>query len=302
MNERFVCIKVDREERPDVDAICMEACQAMTGQGGWPLNAFLTPDKAPFYAGTYFPPEPRHGLPSWQMVLTAVADAWDTKRDQMRQQSAQIVEALNATARAGPVGGADPRRAGARGGDSAGVVLRRRQRRFRPRAQVPARLGDRAAAGSRRAGDVAGDAGGDGGAAGSTTRLAAASPATRSTRRGRCRTSRRCSTTTRCWPGRICTAGRSQARSASARSAARRSTGRSARCAGRRAGSARRWTPTPRASRASSTCGRPEELRDALGPALAEPAIAYFGVRPAGNFEHGTSVLEARGPVPERAP
>ena len=57
MNERFVCIKVDREERPDVDAICMDACQAMTGHGGWPLNAFLTPDQAPFYAGTYFPPE-----------------------------------------------------------------------------------------------------------------------------------------------------------------------------------------------------------------------------------------------------
>ena len=102
MNERFVCIKVDREERPDVDAICMEACQAMTGQGGWPLNAFLTPDKAPFYAGTYFPPEPRHGLPSWQMLLTAVADAWETKRDQVQQQSAQIVEALNATARLDP--------------------------------------------------------------------------------------------------------------------------------------------------------------------------------------------------------
>ena len=56
MNERFVCIKVDREERPDVDAACMEACQAMTGQGGWPLNAFLTPDREPFYVGTYFPP------------------------------------------------------------------------------------------------------------------------------------------------------------------------------------------------------------------------------------------------------
>jgi uncharacterized protein YyaL (SSP411 family) len=64
MNERFVCVKVDREEHPDVDAMCMEACQAMTGHGGWPLNAFLTPELAPFYAGTYFPPESRSGLPS----------------------------------------------------------------------------------------------------------------------------------------------------------------------------------------------------------------------------------------------
>ncbi len=63
MNERLVCVKVDREERPDIDAVCMEACQAMTGQGGWPLNAFLTPEQAPFYVGTYFPPEPRHGMP-----------------------------------------------------------------------------------------------------------------------------------------------------------------------------------------------------------------------------------------------
>ena len=61
MNEHFVCVKVDREERPDVDAIYMEAVQAMTGQGGWPLNVFLTPEQVPFYAGTYFPPEPRHG-------------------------------------------------------------------------------------------------------------------------------------------------------------------------------------------------------------------------------------------------
>ena len=66
MNERFVCIKVDREERPDVDAIYMDAVQAMTGHGGWPLNAFLTPDGVPFYAGTYFPPEPRQGMPSWR--------------------------------------------------------------------------------------------------------------------------------------------------------------------------------------------------------------------------------------------
>src|SRR4030088_3315805 len=72
MNDHLVCVKVDREERPDVDAIYMDAVQAMTGQGGWPLNAFLTPEQVPFYAGTYFPPAPRGGLPSWRMVLEAV--------------------------------------------------------------------------------------------------------------------------------------------------------------------------------------------------------------------------------------
>jgi uncharacterized protein len=102
MNERFVCVKVDREERPDVDAICMEACQRMTGQGGWPLNTFLTPEGAPFFAGTYFPPEPRHGLPSWRRVLQGVADAWEHRREDIRSQSEQVVESLRATARLEP--------------------------------------------------------------------------------------------------------------------------------------------------------------------------------------------------------
>jgi uncharacterized protein YyaL (SSP411 family) len=104
MNERFVCIKVDREERPDVDAACMEACQAMTGQGGWPLNAFLTPERAPFYAGTYFPPEPRHGMPSWRMVLEAVADAWDRRREEIRDQGAQVAGRLGGAVRLDPSG------------------------------------------------------------------------------------------------------------------------------------------------------------------------------------------------------
>src|SRR5579884_1582032 len=102
MNERFVCVKVDREERPDIDAVCMEACQAMTGRGGWPLNAFLTPAGAPFYAGTYFPPEPRHGMPSWRMVLLAVADAWDKRREEILRQGSQVVQSLGATARLQP--------------------------------------------------------------------------------------------------------------------------------------------------------------------------------------------------------
>jgi uncharacterized protein YyaL (SSP411 family) len=99
MNERFVCIKVDREERPDIDAVCMEACQTMTGQGGWPLNAFLTPEQAPFYVGTYFPPEPRHGMPSWRVVLDAVAEAWDQRRDRVREQGAQVLGSLGGASR-----------------------------------------------------------------------------------------------------------------------------------------------------------------------------------------------------------
>ncbi|MEA2312633.1 MAG: uncharacterized protein QOE28_2601, partial [Solirubrobacteraceae bacterium] len=94
MNERFVCVKVDREERPDVDAIYMDAVQAMTGQGGWPLNAFLTPDGVPFYAGTYFPPEPRHGLPSWREVLEGVAEAWVQQRPQIEQTREAILPRL----------------------------------------------------------------------------------------------------------------------------------------------------------------------------------------------------------------
>jgi uncharacterized protein len=102
MNEHFVCVKVDREERPDVDAIYMEACQAMTGAGGWPLNAFLTPEQVPFHAGTYFPPEPRHGMPTWRRVLEAVAEAWETRRDEIRARNDAAAEALRGAARLEP--------------------------------------------------------------------------------------------------------------------------------------------------------------------------------------------------------
>jgi hypothetical protein len=80
MNENFVCIKVDREERPDLDAIYMSAVQAMTGHGGWPMTVFLTPDRIPFYGGTYFPPEDRRGMPGFPRILNAVADAYRTRR------------------------------------------------------------------------------------------------------------------------------------------------------------------------------------------------------------------------------
>jgi len=99
MNERFVNVKVDREEHPDVDAIYMEAIQAMTGSGGWPLNVFVTPDQVPFYGGTYFPPQPRQGMPSWRQVLAAVADAWQNRRDSILGQAPKIVERLRVSER-----------------------------------------------------------------------------------------------------------------------------------------------------------------------------------------------------------
>jgi uncharacterized protein len=94
MNERFVNVKVDREERPDLDAVYMEAVVAMTGQGGWPMTVFLTPDGEPFYGGTYFPPEPRHGLPSFRQVLEALGDAWRERREEVTRSAAQLVEAV----------------------------------------------------------------------------------------------------------------------------------------------------------------------------------------------------------------
>ncbi|HEV2723528.1 MAG TPA: DUF255 domain-containing protein, partial [Thermoleophilaceae bacterium] len=94
MNDKFVCIKLDREERPDLDAIYMEACQAMTGHGGWPLNVFLTPEQVPFYTGTYFPPEERQGMPSWKQVLRAVAEAWDERADEIRANGDRVVARL----------------------------------------------------------------------------------------------------------------------------------------------------------------------------------------------------------------
>jgi uncharacterized protein YyaL (SSP411 family) len=98
MNQHFVPVKVDREERPDVDSIYMGAVQAMTGHGGWPLNVFLDPEGVPFYGGTYFPPEPRPGMPSFRQVLDGVAEAWRTRRDEIQAAAPRTIEGLSATA------------------------------------------------------------------------------------------------------------------------------------------------------------------------------------------------------------
>ena len=94
VNDQFVAIKVDREERPDVDAVYMQATQAITGHGGWPMTVFLTPDRQPFYAGTYFPPAPRHGMPSFTTVATAVAEAWRDRRADVVESAVKIVDQL----------------------------------------------------------------------------------------------------------------------------------------------------------------------------------------------------------------
>jgi uncharacterized protein YyaL (SSP411 family) len=102
MNESFVCVKVDREERPDVDALYMEAVQGMTGHGGWPLNVFLTPEQLPFYGGTYFPPDPRHGMPAWTQVLQAIAESWEANREEIRAGGERLRERLSGGARLSP--------------------------------------------------------------------------------------------------------------------------------------------------------------------------------------------------------
>ncbi len=102
MNELFVNVKVDREERPDIDAIYMEAVQALTGRGGWPMTVFLTSDGRPFYGGTYYPPEPRYGMPSFRQILQAISEAWQNRRRELESAGDRLVDALSRTAPAQP--------------------------------------------------------------------------------------------------------------------------------------------------------------------------------------------------------
>src|SRR5687768_11863514 len=95
MNENFVNIKIDREERPDLDHIYMDAVQAIAGNGGWPLNVFLTPNKKPFYGGTYFPPEKAFNRPSWKDILSFVNDLWNNKRNEVEEQAEILLKHIN---------------------------------------------------------------------------------------------------------------------------------------------------------------------------------------------------------------
>ncbi len=95
MNRHFINIKVDREERPDLDSIYMSAVQALSGNGGWPMTVFLTPDGKPFYGGTYYPPTPRYGMPSFQQVLASINNAWETRRDEIDASAGKIANHLD---------------------------------------------------------------------------------------------------------------------------------------------------------------------------------------------------------------
>ena len=98
LNAHFISIKVDREERPDIDSIYMQATVALTGQGGWPMTVFLDQDARPFYAGTYFPPTPHHGLPSFMQLLHGIHSAWVEKRAEINTTAHQIIESLETPA------------------------------------------------------------------------------------------------------------------------------------------------------------------------------------------------------------
>ncbi len=104
MNEHFVSVKVDREERPDVDALYMEAVQAISGHGGWPMTVFLDPDGVPFYGGTYFPPDESRGMPSFRMVMEAVLDAFENRRDELRERAPETRVRLGAIGAIEPSG------------------------------------------------------------------------------------------------------------------------------------------------------------------------------------------------------
>src|SRR4051812_39920387 len=99
LNANFIPIKVDREERPDLDQVYMAAVQAMTGGGGWPMSVFLTPEGRPFYGGTYFPDQPRHGLPSFRQVLETLSKAWRDDRGELEAAGTQLASALVEQAR-----------------------------------------------------------------------------------------------------------------------------------------------------------------------------------------------------------
>ena len=282
----------------------------MTGHGGWPLNVFLTPEQLPFYGGTYFPPEPRHGMPAWTQVLQAIAESWTrAPRGDPRRRRA----AARATVRrraAETLRRADRReRARARRSRGCGQSFDRGNGGFGgARAEVPAGVGRSSSCccAGRAATMAPADAARDGRAAASTTRSAAAfarysvdadldgaalrEDALRQ-RAARARLPARLAGLRRaaaCW-----------------RSAATRSTGRCARCAARRAASTRRSTPTPRASRAASTCGRSPSCSEVLGEERRR-RDRWLGATEQGNFEDphhpqpGLNVLRAtRGLRPD---
>jgi uncharacterized protein len=301
MNASFICVKVDREERPDVDAICMDACQAINGSGGWPLNVFLTPEQTPFFAGTYYPREPRQGMPSWPMVLDAISEAWRERPETVRDQGTRMAEAIrsNATLEREPRAGvsqsviSDAVTALATGFDRDHAGWGGAPK-FPPHATLEFLL----AAGEPKlaletlramaAGGIYDQVGG-GFARYAVDRtwtvphfekmlydnaLLARAYLHAWQLTGQSRFAEVCCETLdwalremRGEEGGFCAALDADSEGVE--------------------GKFYVWTP--------------DELRETLGE-LADEAMTYFGVRPGGNFEHGASVLEARGPRPDRLP
>ncbi len=257
MNAGFVCIKVDREERPDLDAVYMNATVALTGQGGWPMTCFLTPDGRPFFCGTYYP------KPNFLQLLAAVSDTWQQRRDEVERASDQIIGELRSMASGLPGGGpeiepalCDQAVAGvlsdedtARGGFGGAP-------KFPPSALLEALLRNHERTGDQRHWRPSNAQEPRWPAAASTTSSPGDSPDTASTRPGWCRTSRRCSTTTRycCGPTPI---GRGAPETHwRARLLARPRVSSSTSWAPMTCSSPR-WTPTRQARKARRMSGRP---------------------------------------------
>jgi len=255
MNERFVNVKVDREERPDLDSLYMDAVVAMTGHGGWPMTVFLTPLGEPFLGGTYFPPEPRHGLPAFRQLLVAVSDAYRERREDVARQAGALVDALQESAAISP--SAEPLTESLLG-EAARVLARGFDPewggfggapKFPPASALEFLLRRHRRTGDEEALTIVTRTLTAWPQVACTTSWAAVSTAIRSTSAGSCRTSRRCSTTTRCLHRSTCTRGSSPARSAIARSASRRSSTCSASCDFPRAASHPPRMRTPRGSK-----------------------------------------------------
>ena len=287
MNEHFVNVKVDREERPDVDAIYMEAVQAMTGHGGWPMTVFLDPDGVPFYGGTYFPPDESRGMPSFRMVMEAVVDAFERKREEIRERAGAT------RARLGAIGQVEPSAGAARGEAELEEAVAQLVEppptaehggfggapKFPPASALELLLarGERAGGRGRRSTRCS--------PAASTTSSAAASPATRSTPVWLVPHFEKMLYDNALLAGAYLHGWQALGTSATAASARRRWTGCCARCAAPRAASTRRSTPTPRARRAASTSGRRRRsARSSAREPRPTPVIDFYGVSERGQL------------------
>ena len=304
MNEHFVSIKVDREERPDVDHIYMNAVQMLTGRGGWPMTVFLTPDGKPFYGGTYFPPEDRHGMPGFPRVL--LGDRPGVSRQARRGAEDRRAAAWTACGRSSATAAVRP-------ADRRGPGARCRCAGWRAPTTRPT-----AASARRRSFPTRRSSSSSCAPAAPTRRARATSTWSLHTLRadGARRHLRPARRRLPSLLGRRALAGAAlredalrqrparaalprglpadAATTSSRASRARHSTTCCARCAARTAASTRRRTPTARARRASSSSGTPPRSRRLLGDEAAELACRYWDVTEAGNFEHAQHPARAR--------